>query len=306
MTAVGVQKRISVANAPCSWGVHEIDREGERSTCDKVLDEMSAAGYTGTELGDFGFMPSEPAALAETLRNRKLSMVGAFVPVDFSNEQAHEEGVKYALAHARLIARVGDKPFIVLSDDNGKVRNRADNAGRIRPDDGLTVNQWQTFAAGVEKVARAVLAETGLKCVFHHHCAGFVETPQEVERLLELTDPELVGLCLDTGHYTFGGGNALAAMTKFDERIWHVHFKDCSLEIAERSRQQKWNYMESIRNGVFCELGKGSVDFAGIKKILDERNYSGWIVVEQDIIPGLGTPLESAKRNREYLTGIGL
>jgi inosose dehydratase len=145
-----------------------------------------------------------------------------------------------------------------------------------------------------------------VRCVFHHHCAGFVETPAEIERLLSLTDPHLVGLCFDTGHYTFGGGDAVEGVRKHGDRIWHFHFKDHDPNVAERSRQQGWDYFTSVRNGIFCELGKGNVDFPRVVQELRDINYSGWGVVEQDVLPGMGTPKDSAQRNRDYLKSLGL
>ena len=124
--------------------------------------------------------------------------------------------------------------------------------------------------------------------------------------LMQITDPSLLGLCFDTGHYRFGGGDPILGIRKYKDRIWHVHFKDCHPEVVERSRTEQWNYFTSVRNGIFCELGKGNVDFPQIKAELEKIGYDGWIVVEQDVLPGMGKPKESAQRNREYLASIGL
>jgi inosose dehydratase len=126
-----------------------------------------------------------------------------------------------------------------------------------------------------------------------------------VETLLARTDPELVGLCLDTGHYAYGGGDPLVACRKVGERIWHVHFKDCHPTVAATAREEGVDYFEAVRRGLFCELGQGEVDFQGILAELCERRFGGWIVVEQDVLPGMGTPLESARRSRDFLKGLG-
>jgi inosose dehydratase len=160
-------------------------------------------------------------------------------------------------------------------------------------------------------VARAVRDEAGLATVFHHHCAGFVETPDEIARLMDLTDPDLLGLVFDTGHYLYGsaGGDPAVVqrgLERFGSRIWHVHFKDCDPRIAAQARELGWGYFDAIRQGLFCELGRGNVDFAAVAAWLRARSYGGWVVVEQDILPGMGEPRESARRNRQYLTSIGL
>lgn len=296
---------IKIANAPCSWGVLEFELDGEAAGFARVLDEMQETGYLGTELGDWGFMPTDPAALKAELKARKLEMLAAFVPIDLSDPEAHAAGEEVAVRTARLLAAVADRPFIALADDNGRHPVRTKNAGRIQAEFGLLSEQWQVFAMGAQRVARAVRDQTGVRTVFHHHCAGFVETPIEIEKLLSLTDPEVLGLCFDAGHYMFGGGDPVAGLRKHADRIWHVHFKDCHPEIAARSRAEGWDYFESVRNGIFCELNQGGVDFPALKAILEEISYDGWIVVEQDVLPGMGSPKESAQRNRDYLAAIG-
>lgn len=298
---------IKIANAPCSWGVLEFDLEGEAAGYQQVLDEMVETRYAGTELGDWGFMPTDPAQLREVIHSRGLTLLGAFVPVMLKDPAAHAAGVELAVRTARLLAGAeGDIPFIVLADDNGKIPARTQNAGRITPEMGLSQDEWKIFAEGANRVAAAVKQETGLRTVFHHHCAGYVETPAEIETLLRLTDPGLLGLCLDTGHYRFGGGDPLTVLRQHADRIWHVHFKDCHPEAAAKSRAEGWDYFASVRNGIFCELGKGEVDFPAVKAELDRLGYNGWIVVEQDVLPGMGKPKESAQRNRSYLASIGL
>jgi inosose dehydratase len=145
-----------------------------------------------------------------------------------------------------------------------------------------------------------------MRTAFHHHCGGYVETPQEIDALMSRTDPALLGLCVDTGHLVYGGGDPLVAVAKYTSRISHVHFKDCDLSILERARTEAWDYHTAVRHGIFCELGRGMVPFGDVRDALQLQNYSGWIVVEQDVFPGLGTPLASAQRNRDYLRRLGL
>jgi inosose dehydratase len=298
---------IKVANAPCSWGVLEFDLEGQAAGYKQVLDEIAETRYLGTELGDWGFMPTDPTRLKIEIHGRGLSLLGAFVPVMLKDSAAHAAGMDAAVRVARLLAETeGSTPFIVLADDNGKIPARTQNSGRILPEQGLSDAEWKIFAEGAELVASAVKKETGLRTVFHHHCAGYVETPAEIEMLLKLTDPGLLGLCIDTGHYCFGGGDPLALLRQHGDRIWHVHFKDCHPAIASKSREECWDYFTSMRNGIFCELGKGEVDFPGVKAELEKQGYNGWIVVEQDVLPGMGKPKASALRNRNYLMSIGL
>jgi inosose dehydratase len=305
---------IHIGNAPCSWGVLEFGLEGQATGYAQVLDEIRETGYEGTELGDWGFMPTDPDTLARELAARGLAMLGAFVPVALKDPDAHAPGIEAAVRTARLLRDVPDRtgghaPFLVLADDNGKDPIRTQNAGRITPEMGLSAPEWDIFASGADRIARAVHDETGLRTVFHHHCGGYVETPDEIASLLSRTDPNRLGLVFDTGHYAYGAGDAGSVpdgLDTFAERVWYVHFKDCDPRIAEEARRNGWDYFQAVRHGVFCELGRGGVDFAAVAGWLNRVEYAGWAIVEQDVLPGMGSPKESARRNRDFLRTIGL
>ena len=307
---------IRVANAPVSWGVLEFDDMiGGGGPWHQVLDEMAETGYVGTELGDFGYLPTDPPHLIAELSSRGLAMLGAFIPVELRNPDAIAPACTLAVEVATLLAAVATPesapgPFIVLSDDNGCDPVRTANAGRVCPEMHLTPAEWQHLVTNAEVFARTVRDATGLRTVFHHHSAGFVETPAEIDEFLDATDPTLIGLVFDTGHFVYGAGTDHSDPADFirahRDRIWHVHFKDCHPAVAAEARTTELDYFEALRRGVFCELGRGEVDFPEVLAALQEIGYDGWIVVEQDVLPGMGTPRESALRNREYLRAIGL
>jgi inosose dehydratase len=298
---------IRVANAPCSWGILEFDRSTPAASYTQVLDEIQQSGYTGTELGDWGFMPTDPGELREEMARRGLRLIGGFVPVPLAQANTHEQGIETAVRTARLLHDAGGADaVIVLSDDNATVATREQHAGRITPEHELTPSQWATFAHGAERVARAVRDETGLRTVFHEHCGGYVETEPEIDELMARTDPSLLGLCLDTGHIAYGGGDPLRVLERHATRVWHVHFKDCDPAVASAARSTNLGYLSAVRKRLFCELGNGAVDFGQVVASLQRHGYDGWIVIEQDVFPGSGTPAESARRSREYLRTLGL
>jgi inosose dehydratase len=303
-----------VANAPCSWGVLEFISDPPAASAAaqpagyaQVLDEIRATGYLGTELGDWGFMPTDPAQLRDEVAARGLRLVGAFVPVPLANAGSHEAGSDTAIRTARLLRDAGAADaFIVLADDNASVAEREQRAGRITPEMGLTDAQWDTFAAGANRIARDVADAAGLRTVFHPHCGGYVETPAEIAALMTRTDPARLGLCFDTGHTLYGGGDPVAVFEQHATRVWHVHFKDCDLQVARRAREEGLGYLAAVRARLFSELGTGGVDFPAMVAALNRHHYDGWVVVEQDVFPGYGSPVESARRNRQFLHSLGL
>ena len=297
---------LKIANAPCSWGVIE-GVEGERSGYVKLLNEMRDTGYDGTELGDWGFMPTDPEKLRTGLETRNLKLLASWVSVFLHDATRHAQSEAEAVRTAGLLAAVGGpSALVVLGNDPYADPMRTLNSGRITPEMAMTDAQWQVFSEGANRVARAVKRETGLRTVFHHHIGTWVETPAETAKLLSLTDPSVMGLCFDTGHYSFAGGNPLEGLELHKDRIWHVHFKDHQPQIAAKSRLEGWDGVKSVEHGVFCELGQGDVPFPAVKAKLESFGYDGWIVVEQDVLPGMGSPKESARRNREYVRSIGI
>lgn len=279
-------------------------------TYHQVLDEIAASGFVGTELGDWGFMSDDTATLREQLSRRGLQMIGAFTPVCLSDPAAHAESVKTALRAAHLLRALCDQPsrsagpFVILAEASTPERTLV--AGRAGAEHGPSDEQWRSIAAGAERVAASVRQETGLPAVFHHHSGTPVETLEETARFMDMTDPDLIGLCYDSGHFAYAGADPLAALRYFRERVWHVHFKDFRPGLAERARRNRWDYHQAVANGLFCELGGGDIDFPGILAHLVDTGYEGWVVVEDEMPPGACDPFENAKHDRAFLRSLGL
>ena len=198
----------------------------------EVLDEMVQAGYTGTELGPYGFLPTDSKELKRELGKRNMALLGAFVPLPLGRPEQHQEGMRSALEIARLLAANG-APFLVLADEMSEKRMAI--AGNAPESDGFTPAQWEGAARLIGCIAKSA-QEIGVRSVFHHHCGTYVETPGEVARLLELTDPEQLGICLDTGHYLYGGGDPVEFARCQAKRIWHLHLKDIRSKVLNQVR----------------------------------------------------------------------
>lgn len=317
--------RIRVANAPCSWGT--IEGFLDSTPWDTMLDELAGSGYRATELGDLGYLPADPDDLRRELTKRGLVMLGGFQGIPLKQPGVVSEQRERLLAVARLLAGVADdagagrKPYFILADDTRGDPHRTFVAGRVRASDALSTEEHRVFADNAEEVARLVAGETGLKTLYHHHCAAYVETPDEIARFLDATDGELIDLVFDTGHYTYGtgvpdvpegspagsrGSQALEGLKRFWDRTPYVHLKDCDPAVAARARAEGWDYTRALGEGVFCELGRGSVDLAGVLEFLRAQHYDDWLTVEQDVLPGMGTPRQSAERNRQALAELGV
>jgi inosose dehydratase len=297
---------IKIATAPVSWGAMLKDTPNV-PPWNIVVDQVQQAGYTGTELGPYDFMPRDVSFLKEELAKRSLTLTSAYTIVNLVDPAARQAEYDEALETIPFLGAMGCR-WLVLSDALFVDPNRAARAGRIRPEDGLKPDAWKRFVQNANDVARLARDEHGLTTVYHPHVGACVESPAEVDRLLSDTNPDLVYLCLDTAHSMYGGDDPVDLARRWGSRVKYLHLKECSKPILEEVRKREGDYFAGVKAGVFPELGQGSVDFPALLDVLRGLDYRGWAVVEQDVFPDdpASDPLASAKRNRDYLRRIGI
>jgi inosose dehydratase len=294
---------IKVANAPLSYGAFEMTVGTDFAVPEPVdvLEAISAAGYAGTDLGPPGYL-GEGDVLRERLAATGLELVGGFVPMRFSEADGYAEdtaGLRHTLDLFDAAGAKGARP--VLCDAGGP--ERVANPGRGGEDASLRLDdaRWRVLAANVERATQEA-QRRGYEPVFHHHTSTYVEGLPEIERLLEDTDVQLL---LDSGHLLVAGGDPVAALRDWRDRIEAVHIKDVRLDVLEGVKAERADTLTAWRRGLFCALGVGDVDLAGFCAELTGRAYDGWVVVEQDRVlddPGsfAGARAEQ-ERNREWL-----
>ncbi|EAR51100.1 hypothetical protein OG2516_18060 [Oceanicola granulosus HTCC2516] len=268
-----------LSNAPVSWGVYHA--EGAPLSAARYLDEIAAAGYGGTELGPIGFMPEDPARLAEMLAARDLSLVGAVIVHDFSGPEA---------ALTDMLDRVGP----LLASGGAKVATVMD-AGQGTPGSELEAR----VAAAMTRATRHLRDRHGLALAFHPHVLTAIETEAQVDRLLETSE---AGLCLDTGHHAFWGEDPLAYLDKARERLSAVHLKNVDERLVTEVAAGRLSPAAATRQGAFCPLADGVVDIPAFLRRLGP--FEGPVVVEQDWTPAAAEPpLALARRNADFLAG---
>jgi inosose dehydratase len=300
----GTKERFLFASAPDSWGVLDYPGPSWEQSYEKMLDEMVEAGYSGSELGPYGFFPTDPKILRPQLEKRKLKLLASFVPVKMTDPSVGASVIERIRKVGTLLATL-KAPFLVMADDQSPERNAY--SGRVY-DPGcprLTPAQWKhvgKIVADSEKVAN----EFGLDLVFHPHVATYVETPEECELFYDATSHTNVGLCLDTGHCVYGHGDSVTEAEKYKDKLRFVHIKDCNTSVLEKARGDKWTFEEAIEHKVFTTIGEGNIDFPAFFGTLVKNGYSGWSVVEQDVKFGATDipPKESIAKSLQYLKGV--
>lgn len=294
-----------VASAPVSWGITEIKGLSAALPYQKIMDEIAGAGYTGTELGPWGFYPTSPEGLGRELSARDLRLVASFVDVPLHQPALFDEGTQAVKRAIPLLAELG-APVLILSAQ--ATPDRLPVAGRVTEAEGLAARQWKQAGTYLRELALAI-SDAGLTPTFHHHAGTYIETPTEIERLFNEVDPDLLGLCLDTGHLVYGGGDNMQLISLYRQAIRHVHLKNVDAQVLARVRAERLNYVQAVTRGVFSPLESGSVDIPAVLDALKQGGYSGWFVVEQDIDlsePEHADPLQGATKAREYLRNYEL
>jgi inosose dehydratase len=284
--------RFKFASAPDSWGVLDYPGPSWEQSHETMLDEMVAAGYTGSELGPYGFFPTDPKVLQPQLEKRKLKLLASFVPVKMTDPGASKAVIERIRKVGNLLAEL-KAPFLVIADDQSNERNAFSGRAYDKDCPTLTAEQWKhmgRIVADAEKVAN----EFGLDLVFHPHVATYVETPEECELFFDATSHTNVGLCLDTGHCVYGYGDSVKEAEKYKDKLRFVHIKDCDNKVLEEARKNKWTFEEAIQHKVFTVIGQGDIDFPAFFRTLVKNGYSGWSVVEQDVTFG-ATPIPPAQ-----------
>jgi inosose dehydratase len=280
-----------IAGAPISWGVCEVVGWGHQMRRERVLEEMRALGLVATEAGPEGFLPDDPAELREFLAGYDMALVGGFTPLVLHADESRWR------AELEIVARrfaAGGADVIVLAAATGLADYDA------RPD--LSADDWRRFLRALDG-ASALAAEHGLQIVVHPHVGTMVETPEDIDRVL---DGSTAALCLDTGHVMIGGGDPVAIAGQAPERIAHLHLKDVDAAMAARVVAKELPFSDAVRDGVFRPLGDGDLDVRAIVESVRAAGYDGWYVFEQDVMLGAeppvgGGPREDVARSLAFL-----
>ena len=285
-----------LATSPINWNNEDVPDYRPWVPSPEILDEIRRAGYTATEWSKS--LPEDVERLEADLKTRGLDLIGAFVALDLKDPRRHDAEIERALKKARFLKALG-AGYLVAADAGDEKRRAA--AGHAGPEVAMTPSELSALAEGLNRLGEK-LKELGLELVFHNHVGTYVETEEEIERVLELTDPELVGWCLDTGHLVYAGGDPSRLLDRFAPRVRYLHVKDVDPEVLSQAQREGWSFEKALRNYVFAPIGEGAVPLKEILKTLLEAGYDGFAVIEQDTTPT--DPTLTARQNRERLVAL--
>lgn len=293
---------IQIGNAPCSWGV-EFPNDPRNPAWRTVLSQCAQAGYTGIELGPVGFMPEDPAILAEALDEHGLELIGGVVFRAFHDPAQWDDVMDGAVRTCKALKAHGAQHLVLIDSISPR---RAPTAGRASEAEQMDGAEWSAFRDRIATVARLGAEEYGLTVGIHAHAAGFIDFEPELERLLDEVDEKVLKICFDTGHHSYAGFDPVSFMKRHIDRISYMHFKDIDPKVKARAIANRTGFYDACGQGIFCNLGQGDVDFPAVRQILLDHGFEGWCTVEQDCDPLLDPDtLGDATANRKYLQSIG-
>jgi inosose dehydratase len=294
--------RIHLGSAPDSWGVW-MPSDPRQTPWTRFLDEIGAAGYSWMELGPFGYLPTDPARLLDETGKRGLRITGGTVDGGLHRPGTFDEVLERSRQVATTLAGVGARYLVFLPE----MYRDTDDAGTFTQAAELTVQDWERLLSNASRLARIIRDELGLTFVFHPHADSHVDTQEHVVRFLEGTDPEVVQLCLDTGHVAYCGGDNLALIGAYPERVQYVHLKQVAPKVMARVATEGLSFAQAVRLGAMCEPPLGEPDMPPLLAMLADLKRDLFAIVEQDLFPcHPDVPLPIATRTREYFEACGI
>lgn len=290
------KENVKIGIAPIAWTEDDMPEMGAGNSFLQTISEIALSGYVGTEIGCQ--YPRDPEILNQEFKRRNIEAITAWISTYINekpmwwNERAFVDHMNFLKAIGANVINVSDQSYSIQHQWNTPLKNKYI----------LNDEEWDVLAKGLDHLGK-IAKDNDMKIVYHHHMTTTVQTTSEINRLMEMTNPEYVSLIYDTGHLTFSGEDPIEILKKHGDRIGHVHLKNVRKDALKKCREENKSFLRSIPEGVFTIPGDqdGIVDFPTVFKLLGEMDYQGWLVVEAEQDPDIANPLDYAITAREYV-----
>ncbi len=288
------KEKVYLACAPIAWTNDDLPDLGAENTFEQCVSEMALAGFTGSEIGNK--YPKDVETLKHKLDVRGMRICNAWFSSLLLSE-GYEATIEAFIKHRDFLHALGAK-VIGASEQGNSIQGKDLSIFGAKPV--YTDEQWALIAKGFNEMGR-LAKEKGMYFTVHHHMGTGVQTEEEIDKLMELTDPDLVYLLFDTGHLSFSGEDVIGVLKKYVHRTKHVHLKSIRQSVIDEAKVKGYSFLDCVRAGSFTVPGDGDFDFTPVFDILDEAGYEGWVVVEAEQDPAIANPYEYAVLARNYI-----
>lgn len=289
------KEKVKLGIAPIAWTNDDMPELGAENTFEQCISEMALAGFKGTEVGNK--YPKDVKVLKKALELRGMEIASAWFSA-YLTTKPYEETEKDFITHRDFLHEMGAK-VIVVSEQGHSIQGKME-IPIFKNKPSFTEEEWEKLSTGLDKLGK-LAKERDMKLVYHHHMGTGVQTTEEIDRLMEITDSELVYLLYDIGHLVYSGEEPIEVLNKYIDRIKHVHLKDVRKNVINLVKEKDMSFLQSVKSGAFTVPGDGDIDFEHIFKILAENNYEGWLLVEAEQDPEKANPCEYAMKARKYI-----
>lgn len=289
------KNKIKLGIAPIAWTNDDMPDLGSENTFEQCVSEMALAGFEGCEVGNK--YPKDTAVLKKALDMRGLQIANQWFS-SFVLTEPMEKVEKDFIAQCEFLKAMGAKR-IGASEQSFSIQGQM-NTPVFDTKYVMNDAEWDKFAKGMNRLGD-IANSMGIRLVYHHHMGTVVQTAEEIDRMMDMTDPDKFALLYDTGHLAYCGQDYLAVLKKYAKRIAHVHLKDIRPEVVEKVKKEKLSFLQGVREGAFTVPGDGCIDFAPVFDELDKSGYEGWMIVEAEQDPAKANPLEYALKARDYI-----
>lgn len=288
--------RVRLGISAINWVNEDMHELGDHYTFEDLMRDFTSLGFTGTEM--CRKFPQTAPEVKRALQEHGITLASWWRGVRLADPAYRQEELEAYRRHVDFLRTAGSR-HVVTCEVLGAPH--ADPAAATRKI--LSADEWEHLTEGLHQVGEICRA-ADMKLVYHYHAGTVIEGPEEVERLMRSTDPELVHLLLDTGHAVYGGGNPVQYAKQYADRIAYVHLKDVRPQVLAQANAEGWGFLQRVRQGVFTVPGDGCVDFAGVLQALDDNGYAGWMILEAEQDPGIADPVRYAAQGKAHLLEI--
>ncbi len=288
------KNKVKLGIAPIGWTNDDMPDLGAENTFQQCVSEMALAGFTGCEVGNK--YPKDPAVLKKYLDIRGMQICNAWFST-FLTTKPYEETEKEFIKHITFLKAMGAK-VVGVSEQGHSIQGT--DLAIFENKYVMNDEEWDMLITGLNKLGK-VARDMGIALTFHHHMGTVVQTAEEIDRMMENTDPELFSLLFDSGHLAYCGEDYMAVLKKYAKRIKHVHLKDIRPEKIEQVKKEHLSFLQGVRLGTFTVPGDGAIDFEPIFDVLAETGYEGYVLVEAEQDPAVANPFEYAVKARKYI-----
>ena len=286
---------VKLGIAPIAWTNDDMPDLGAENTFEQCVSEMALAGFTGCEVGNK--YPKDPAVLKAALDLRGLTIANQWFS-SFVLSKPMEEVEKDFIAQCKFLKAVG-ADTIGASEQSYSIQGQM-HTPVFECKYVMVQKEWERFAKGMNRLGE-IADSMGMKLVYHHHMGTVVQTAAEIDKMMDMTDPDKFSLLFDSGHLAYCGEDYVEVLKKHVKRVKHIHLKDIRPDVVKKVKDEKLSFLQGVRAGAFTVPGDGCIDFAPIFDILDAAGYKGWMIVEAEQDPAKANPLEYALKAREYI-----